>query len=347
MLEKIKLSFQYILSFSCHYLGIDRLYRIIFSPMVVILTFHRVAYKPDPLLLSVSEKKLENICSILKERKLISTLDDALDSLMCNHRKLSYVLTFDDGYRDNITLLHLAKEGVPSIIYIATSFIGEKVIWPFELIYCLYNTERTKIDLSEIGYGQILLDSLGAKRESIVSLNMWLKQFPSNELNKKVSYICKCCGGQELPLNERMLTLAELFSLEKAGVSIAGHTRSHAILTKLPLEQSLSEITGSHGDIKRYFPNKHHIHFAYPNGGVGDFNEDIKKQVEQAGFRSAVSTVFGVNRKYTDFYALRRVPVCDTSFLSPFGKFSECRFFSETSGLPGLLKELYTKWKIQ
>jgi peptidoglycan/xylan/chitin deacetylase (PgdA/CDA1 family) len=49
------------------------------------------------------------------------------------------------------------------------------------------------------------------------------------------------------------------------------------------------------------------LHFCYPNGKRGDFNEDTLKIVEQCGFQSAVTTEPGMNYKAAEPFLLRRL----------------------------------------
>jgi len=99
------------------------------------------------------------------------------------------------------------------------------------------------------------------------------------------------------------LTLEQIKEMEKAGVTIGAHTRTHAYLPELSVDRQLEEVTGS----KKILEKKlgHPVeHFAYPNGG---FSEQIKILVREAGFKAACATNRGYDRLNQDRYELKRI----------------------------------------
>jgi hypothetical protein len=49
------------------------------------------------------------------------------------------------------------------------------------------------------------------------------------------------------------------------------------------------------------------VAFAYPNGRAADFTQGLKAAIGKAGYRVALTTIFGVNQASTDPYELRRI----------------------------------------
>lgn len=78
----------------------------------------------------------------------------------------------------------------------------------------------------------------------------------------------------------------ELRRLERAGMDIGAHTRTHADLTQLPPRRAREEIAGSARDL-RHIVGAPVPWFAYPFGAV---NPEVVRMVEAAGFALATTT---------------------------------------------------------
>jgi peptidoglycan/xylan/chitin deacetylase (PgdA/CDA1 family) len=118
--------------------------------------------------------------------------------------------------------------------------------------------------------------------------------------------------GQLKPSGPRsavMCSWDELRSLAAEGVMLGAHTRTHAILGKLPLEQARQEIIASRDDLKRE-TGQTPLLFCYPNGLHGTFNADTERLVREAGFAAAFVSLKGFNApRARNLYQLRRVGV--------------------------------------
>jgi peptidoglycan/xylan/chitin deacetylase (PgdA/CDA1 family) len=91
----------------------------------------------------------------------------------------------------------------------------------------------------------------------------------------------------------------------KAGHAIGSHTLTHAPLTRLSVRDAREEIAGS----KKKLEDKFGVavdHFCYPYGDCNDVARDL---VAEAGYRTACTTLFGVNTRATPPLALRRLTV--------------------------------------
>ncbi len=131
-----------------------------------------------------------------------------------------------------------------------------------------------------------------------------------------------------------MLTWTMVREMHKAGIGFGAHTVNHGILTRMSLKDAQREIVDSKARLDSEF-NEPARHFAYPNGTGADWNPQIQSLVCQAGFRSACTTVPGLNRSGDDLYALRRLEVNDAGCTDPFGRFSPAMFRAHMVGLVG------------
>jgi peptidoglycan/xylan/chitin deacetylase (PgdA/CDA1 family) len=95
----------------------------------VALLYHRVAdLRADPHLLGISQKHfhdhLEVIRSDAKPRSLIEVVD-ALNR-GCDVDPATVVLTFDDGYADNLynAKAGLEQHAIPATFFVTTAYVG-------------------------------------------------------------------------------------------------------------------------------------------------------------------------------------------------------------------------------
>jgi peptidoglycan/xylan/chitin deacetylase (PgdA/CDA1 family) len=82
-----------------------------------------------------------------------------------------------------------------------------------------------------------------------------------------------------------------LRELASEGVAIGSHTRTHPLLTRIPLEEVRAEVTGALRDLRRELGTVLPI-LAYP---AGAFDDRVVRIVEEEGHLLAFTTARGVN----------------------------------------------------
>jgi peptidoglycan/xylan/chitin deacetylase (PgdA/CDA1 family) len=114
--------------------------------------------------------------------------------------------------------------------------------------------------------------------------------------------------------NVRLMGSNEIRELASLGHEIGAHSVSHLKLTQVPLERARKEI----GDSKHFLEDligKEVISFAYPKGA---WNETLKEEVRQQGFRYAVTIQEGLVSDHSDWLALPRVWISPSLSLGSF-----------------------------
>jgi peptidoglycan/xylan/chitin deacetylase (PgdA/CDA1 family) len=109
------------------------------------------------------------------------------------------------------------------------------------------------------------------------------------------------------------MTWDEVRLLHRKGFEIGAHTRTHADLGKVSLDEAREEILGARLDLERQLGASVES-FAYPYGGRNHLTDVNRELVKVAGFRCCCSGFGGINVTGTDPFRLRRVPI------SPFYK---------------------------
>lgn len=117
-------------------------------------------------------------------------------------------------------------------------------------------------------------------------------------------------GVEQKPL----MTVEDWRVWRDAGMDIGSHTRTHANLTKLPLEEAREQIVASKQELEQALDCEVR-HFCYPYGWFASEHRDM---TQQAGYATATTTRRGRVHAGDDPYTLRRIMVARTTHLGLF-----------------------------
>jgi peptidoglycan/xylan/chitin deacetylase (PgdA/CDA1 family) len=109
----------------------------------------------------------------------------------------------------------------------------------------------------------------------------------------------------------RVMSWAELREVQANGIQIGSHTATHPILRNLSLDNVEMEIKKSKQDIEQNL-GPPITSFSYPYGfpeQAYSFVASVKKFMEEAGYKSGVTTVLGTAGKSSDRLLLPRIPM--------------------------------------
>jgi peptidoglycan/xylan/chitin deacetylase (PgdA/CDA1 family) len=93
--------------------------------------------------------------------------------------------------------------------------------------------------------------------------------------------------------------------MKTQGINFGGHSVTHPFVSKLTREQAAWEVTECKRRIEEELQSPADV-FAYPNGRQEDFSEWNKNLLRAAGYKAAVTTIWGLNWQTTDPMELRR-----------------------------------------
>ncbi|MEN0040606.1 MAG: polysaccharide deacetylase family protein [Pseudomonadota bacterium] len=323
-----------------HMMGLDKLYQQFENELGIIITLHHVApHAPktfDPNAhLTVDPEFLDAAIGLLKARGFeLVDLDGALERIAEPKRGRRFaVLTFDDGYRDN--LVHakpvLNRHDAPYTIFIAPNLMdGTACIW-WEAIERIVAT-RDNLMVQMDGDNTLLDCSFTeAKYRSFDVLLGWMtKLVPEEDVQARIAELCLLNKIDPAELTrDQIMSWDELHEIAAdPHCTIGAHTMNHAAVARLQPEAALAEMVQSATVLEAHFGERPR-HFAYPYGykaaaGARDF-----ELAKEAGFASAVTTrpglIFPQHVKHVT--ALPRI--------SANGLFQKMRYFGPlTTGLP-------------
>jgi len=224
-------------------------------------------------------------------------------------------ITFDDGYADNATLALpvLRKLGLHATFFVATGYLNGGRMWNDTVIEAVRAAPGPRLDLSELGLGVFVVDSIRGKRDAIEAILSRLKYQPSVERQRKADALAERVGA-ELPA-DLMMNDNQVRQLRAAQMSIGAHTETHPILTMLDDQAARREIHASKSYLERLLGEPITL-FAYPNGKPGrDYGSTHVQMARELGFEAAVSTAPGVAFPGCDLFQIPRFTPWDRTSL--------------------------------
>jgi glycosyltransferase involved in cell wall biosynthesis len=285
-----------------------------------VLAYHRIGRPvPDGGPDHVSTERFRSHVRYLKRRYEIVTVGEALERLRGDRvgsRPLLSV-TFDDGYADNVAvaLPILIEEGCRATLYPTLEAIEEgRAPWTHRLARELQRVVLRGADgvatpkvpamiASLLAEGRTMSQrALGSRIESLVN---HVKRLPDEERRRICGTVSEM-AGQDEPGEPAMLDAAGLVCWRKAGMEVGSHTARHPILSRTPPAERRAELVLSRRGLEGIL-GVPVLHLAYPNGRAGDWDRGTLADARTAGFVSAMTTQYGVNRRDLDPYAIRRI----------------------------------------
>ena len=264
-----------------------------------VLMFHRIADPHrtlwlNPALVSATPAAFERIAEFLAHEYHVASMGEAIDAVVRN-RPLpdrSVLLTFDDAYRDFASHAWptLKRYGLPATLFVPTAYAGThaREFWWDQLYRALRSAPVDRLDDTPIG--PIVFNTPDRLRRCMRRLQSYLKSIPHADAMNVVERLCEAVKCPTMPARST-LTWAELRTLAKDGVTLAPHTRTHPLLTRVTAEEVREEIAASRDDLARETGQCSPV-FAYP---AGAYNASVQRVLREEGFQLAFTTVGGHN----------------------------------------------------
>lgn len=118
----------------------------------------------------------------------------------------------------------------------------------------------------------------------------------------------------ELLTDEAPMSLEELRELVSNGWTVGSHTLTHKRLSHCSPETVMEEVVESRKLLTNLLGRPVH-HFSYPHG---DWTPDISLQIQRAGYKSAATSVEGLNAIGSNPWELRRIEITPSDNLKVF-----------------------------
>jgi peptidoglycan/xylan/chitin deacetylase (PgdA/CDA1 family) len=279
------------------------------EPCARILYYHRVNDDGDPFFPAISTQLFEQQMRFLARHYKVVTLDRLLQCLEHGRPETVVAITFDDGYEDNYCNAFpiLRRYGLPATIFLTTGCLDTREpLWFERMATALKTTECEFLDVEMDMPVRYSLRTTQERLEANGRITDVLRKLPDAE---RRYWLAEILRQLTVPNNgtpaDTMLTWDQVRLMKGHGIDFGGHTVTHPFLSKTPPEKAAWEIA----ECKRRIEEEIQApvsHFAYPNGREEDFSGWTKDAIRKAGYRTAASTIWGMNYQSTDRLELRR-----------------------------------------
>lgn len=269
---------------------------------VLLLYYHRVNdLINDFNLLCVNQENFRQQMLFLKNNYEILRFEERWE----NHKE-GVIVTFDDGYLDNLenAVPILEELDIPATIFVTTgNLYNQSEFWWDELEDILLVGEDSPKSFQlddEIYACEWKTDTLSHRKNCYKSLHFLMKNCISIEKREKWLKILwrwkgkkSYAADEHMTLSDRHLRMLAMSDI----ITIGAHTVSHPSLARLSFEEQEKEIISSIKEIERITNRKIDI-FSYPFGRwKNDYNEETLQICRTAGIKKAASTNPGVWKK--------------------------------------------------
>ena len=248
----------------------------------VILLYHRVSDPSggDPQLLCVSPENFRNHLKFLSEHFIPTPVSELLAAPGSSHR---IAITFDDGYRDNLTNAApiLEEFNFPAEFFVATAGLEQKYEFYWDLLeqfFPLGNDWNVELEPQTENQKRYLRECSIFHNLNVSGREKRMEQLAA-ELNRETVLRDK----------KRFLTPEELSSLaKKKNITIGAHTNNHVSLAHLSEEEARREIMDSKRILEQLL-ERNICSFSYPFGTLADFSSREERLLEETGFSYGIA----------------------------------------------------------
>jgi peptidoglycan/xylan/chitin deacetylase (PgdA/CDA1 family) len=303
-------------------------------PGPVILMYHRVASPSiDPWGLAVAPDRFRDQLQVLARRRKILAMEGFVAALESRSLPRNAVaITFDDGYRDNLTTAAplLEEAGAPATVFLTASAIGgETLFWWDDLArLILAQPGRIKYELA-VGTARVAGDIAAmapgeapdrrwrawdeprtARQAEYKKLWQLLQRSRPAERAAAMRDLRRAAPAAMADSEDLPLTVEEVARLASSNLSIGSHAMSHQPLTSVSSAERRAEIEDGRA-MCIALAHQPVNGFAFPHG---DRDAETIAIVREAGFAWACSTRAAcIDPRNYDLFDLPRIAAPDVS----------------------------------
>lgn len=274
----------------------------------VILMLHRVveirSIIDDNRKLEITPDFLEQTIEHYKSKGFYFASLDEVYEIQQSLKKIDrpYVcFTFDDGFRDNLTLAYpiFEKHNIPFTIYVATAFPDKTIfVWWYWLENLILQCDKLRISENDI----LNTDTVREKNEVFLQIKSAIQKLANDQSRLFIQHLFEL-NGLRMDNEVSLLDWADIRELNKSNIcSIGSHGVTHSSLVALDEKSQMMELKQSKHMLEEQLGCEIN-HFAYP---FGDMNESIAKALKDCRYWSAVRIDGGMQRRKQNIFQMKR-----------------------------------------
>ncbi len=292
-------------------------------------------------MLCVTPQRFAEHLQVLRQRTRPLGLKELIQALQQGiEPELAAVVTFDDGYADN---LHSARSllerfDTPATVFVTSGYVGsQREFWWDEIerlllqpgslpgsFHVTIDGRSFEWELDEAAHytegaferhrtwNVMEREDPGPRQRLYRSLCHLLRGFPPRVRGDVLDQIRTRIDPQPASRpTHRALSPEEVVRLADGGlVEVGAHTVMHPVLSAIQLPDQRAEILDSKARLEEIL-GQPVTSFAYPYGGRNDYTRETVAIIRDSAFTCACANFSGVVRRRTDVFQLPRILVRD------------------------------------
>ena len=276
-----------------------------------ILTYHRVGTEGVPLYCTLPNQTFERQMRYIATNYRVLSIGEMVAELSGQEKSGQAVaITFDDGYLGTYLEAYpiLRKYNLPVTVYLSTCAIetGE-ALW-YDRIFLCFQKAPSQLTIKLDTPRTYSLKTFADRIEAAAGVVMYLRSLPDGERQAW----CREFDAR-IPLKSEdtrgaMMTWEQAREMQKGGVDFGAHTMTHPVVSRLQTEDLRRELSESKRLIEQRL-NSPVDSFAFPFGKSLDCGYGINHILTSCGFRSAMTSIVGINEPGVDLFRIRRLGV--------------------------------------
>jgi|CZKU01.1.fsa_nt_gi peptidoglycan/xylan/chitin deacetylase (PgdA/CDA1 family) len=273
-------------------------------PWLSILTYHRFpatgGFECDDGVVDVTPEEFERqIACVKRHFNVVGIAELCAFAAGRPLPKNPVAIAFDDGYLGvyETALPILKKHNCKAMVFVATAVTTERLVhWWDRIAYVLKTSTRREM-LLEYPV-PVRLDLTGSRAQAIRSLLLLVKLRPSLDLPRFLSELSRAADVPWSAEFERrfsdqlLMTWDQIRALQKAGIDVESHTRTHRVLQTLSSSDLRDEIEGSREDLRRELGVPARA-LAYPVGYPLGWSSPVRAALERSGYEIGLTNGTG------------------------------------------------------
>ncbi len=334
-------------------LGLFKLIRQTRRFSLTVLTVHGV--EPNcsdllwrPLRRQVDIQSFTDQLDVISEHHNWVDMTGAIDHLRGNVQfENPVLLTFDDGYRNNLELALpvLESRNIRPLLFVTTGYLNNaRTFWFDRFDYAIQQIDRPwRLDVEGRSFNFLPDDRCGMQREyqslrHHAKSQGWHDQqfhdFFVQACSSIESHTCKALDSLQArdPVSATISTDELRRAVERGVIDVGSHTIDHMRIDKLDPESRAYQLTQSRIAVETITRRPCRT-FCYPNG---DWDKASREAVSAAGYEASFSTEPGLNAIGCDLLTIRRV-FLPRQFESSHIEALACGMLSDKERLSALL----------
>jgi peptidoglycan/xylan/chitin deacetylase (PgdA/CDA1 family) len=291
------------------------------TPRFVVLCYHGIGESGNPLISAPTREAFEaQMLFLLKHYRIVS-LEEVCKELRDPQRtEPGVAITFDDGYRSAYTVAFpiLQKYRLPATIFVTLECVETgQVAWYDRVFLAMAVAPRGELKLDLEGPWRFQLHSQEDRLRAALEAVALLRTLPNSRRRDCCALLEERIGIPLSPLWSRVLNWEQIHTMDRAGITFGSHTLTHPVVSKLTPAELERELVGSKRLLEKKLGSPA-LDFAFPFGKASDYGAAAIEQLHRCGYRSAATTVPGVNTSRVNPFELHRLQVGDHESLARF-----------------------------